>query len=69
MAALSDWDEQFEARWLKRSIEEIIAALDKHRKNVNISRVTGSSVAIATGGRCRWLYHAGWTQRYDPQFG
>ncbi|XP_025076776.1 uncharacterized protein LOC112553635 [Pomacea canaliculata] len=55
MAALSDWDEQFEAKWLKRSIEEIIAALDKHRKNVNISRVTGSSVAIATGGTAAGL--------------
>lgn len=50
MASSDDWDEKIEARWLKKKIEKIIKALNIHHKNVNISRVTGSSVAIATGG-------------------
>ncbi|PVD20122.1 hypothetical protein C0Q70_20616 [Pomacea canaliculata] len=34
---------------------EIIEDLNKHHKNVNISRVAGSSVAIATGGTAAGL--------------
>ncbi|XP_025077487.1 uncharacterized protein LOC112554100 [Pomacea canaliculata] len=55
MASSYYWDEKIEARWLKKQIEEIIKALNIHHKNVNISRVTGSSVAIATGGTAAGL--------------
>ncbi|PVD20126.1 hypothetical protein C0Q70_20620 [Pomacea canaliculata] len=46
---MAEWDEQKEAGTLKNDIQNIIDALNTHHRNVNISRVTGSSVAIATG--------------------
>ncbi|XP_025078392.1 uncharacterized protein LOC112554668 [Pomacea canaliculata] len=55
MAGRDTWDEKREAYILKNSIQEIIEDLNKHHKNVNISRVAGSSVAIATGGTAAGL--------------
>lgn len=49
---MAECNEQTEAGTLKNDIQNIIDALNTHHRNVNISRVTGSSVAIATGGRC-----------------
>ncbi|PVD20128.1 hypothetical protein C0Q70_20622 [Pomacea canaliculata] len=46
---MAAWDELKEAGTLKNDIQNIIDALNTHHRNVNISRVTGSSVAVATG--------------------
>ncbi|PVD20140.1 hypothetical protein C0Q70_20634 [Pomacea canaliculata] len=46
---MAEWDERADALALKKEIEAIRDDLNKHHRNVNISRATGSSVAIATG--------------------
>ncbi|PVD20127.1 hypothetical protein C0Q70_20621 [Pomacea canaliculata] len=46
---MAEWDERDEALALKKEIEAIRDDLNRHHTNVNISRATGNSVAIATG--------------------
>ncbi|PVD20139.1 hypothetical protein C0Q70_20633 [Pomacea canaliculata] len=46
---MTDWNERAEALALKKEIQAIRDDLNRHHRNVNVSRVTGSTVAIATG--------------------